>query len=231
MKIPLSKRLSVCASFVTPGQRVADIGCDHGYLGIYLLHNRIADSVIASDVNRMPLQSAVRNAEKFGVAAQMTFCLSDGAQSIPRDFDAMICAGMGADTIVSVLENAPWLRDRQYHLILQCQSKTPMLRRFLSDNGWHITKERIVRDGRFLYTVMLVLWDPEQGQLSPGQWYFPPVLLDNPAPELAEYFKRLLRQMHLSVDNRHDQADAHMCDALQELENDTNLSWLKEEQI
>ena len=37
MKLPISNRLRVCCGFVAPGDRVADIGCDHGYLSIYLL--------------------------------------------------------------------------------------------------------------------------------------------------------------------------------------------------
>ena len=44
--IPLSKRLEAACRFVNPGDRVADIGCDHGYLGIHLLqqgHQRLAD--------------------------------------------------------------------------------------------------------------------------------------------------------------------------------------------
>ena len=36
MKLPLSNRLLTCCQFVRPGDRVADIGCDHGYLGIHL---------------------------------------------------------------------------------------------------------------------------------------------------------------------------------------------------
>ena len=34
MKIPLSDRLLACCSFVRRGDRVADVGCDDGYLGI-----------------------------------------------------------------------------------------------------------------------------------------------------------------------------------------------------
>ena len=50
MKISLSNRLLACCGYVKPGDRVADVGCDHGYLGIYLLKNGIAGAVIASDV-------------------------------------------------------------------------------------------------------------------------------------------------------------------------------------
>ena len=55
MKLPLSNRLAACCSFVSPGDRVADIGCDHGYLGIHLLKSGVASSVIAADVNAQPL--------------------------------------------------------------------------------------------------------------------------------------------------------------------------------
>ena len=34
VKIPLSNRLLACCGYVKPGDRVADVGCDHGYLGI-----------------------------------------------------------------------------------------------------------------------------------------------------------------------------------------------------
>ncbi len=50
MKLPISKRLLACAAFVEPGQRVADVGTDHGYLAIYLLQSRRASRVLAADV-------------------------------------------------------------------------------------------------------------------------------------------------------------------------------------
>ena len=233
MQIPLSKRLQVCCGLVAPGDRVADIGCDHGYLGIYLLTKGIAASVIAADVNEMPLHSAVINAEKFGVRDKISFFLSDGVRNIPRDFDTLVCAGMGADTMVSILSAAPWLKSKNYRLILQCQSKTPMLRQYLSENGWRITEESVLRDGRFLYTVMEVIWQPEYPRLSVGEWYFPPALLENPAKELPEYYQRLVFSLKRAVNGRGDNADPVMATALQELKSlgDTKeLAWLKEEQ-
>ena len=232
MNIPLSKRLQVCAGLVAPGDRVADIGCDHGYLSIYLLKKGLASSVIAADINEMPLQSAKRNAVRFGVSQNIRFYLSDGVKSIPKDFDTLICAGMGADTMVSILEAAPWLRSNAYRLILQCQSKTPMLRKYLSDQGWRITEESVLRDGRFLYTVMEVLWEPGYPKLTPGEHYFPPALLENPATELPAYYSQVLTRLKRAVQGRGENACPYMCQAIDELEKlcaCDELSWLKEE--
>ena len=147
MKLPLSDRLLMCAGFVAKGDRVADIGCDHGYLGIYLLKNNIASHVFASDINEGPLNAAVFNSEKFGVRDQMQFFLSDGVRNIPRDFDTLVCCGMGGDTMISILEAAPWLKKGDYRMILQCQSKRPELRKYLGENGWFIREETVLRDG------------------------------------------------------------------------------------
>ena len=188
MKIPLSDRLRRCCNFITPGDRVADIGCDHGYLSIYLLTQGIASSVIASDINEGPLKSAVMNAEKFGVREKIAFFLSDGVQSIPRDFDTLVCAGMGADTMISILESAPWLENTQYRLILQCQSKRPALRRYLSDHGWHIARETLVKEGKFFYPIMEVVYDPGHS-LTEAECYITPALLNDNSPLLPEFIR------------------------------------------
>ena len=167
MKLPLSDRLLACCGFIAPGDRVADVGCDHGYLGIHLLRSGIASAVIASDVKEGPLQSAVRNSEKYGVRDKISFYLSDGVRNIPRDFDTLVCAGMGGDTMISILSAAPWLKKEQYRLVLQCQSKTPMLRQYLSENGWRITEETVLKDGKFLYTVMAP--EPHEEQPDHGR--------------------------------------------------------------
>ena len=211
MKLPLSDRLLACCSFVRPGDRVADVGCDHGYLSIHLLKTGAASSVIASDVAQGPLQSAMRNAVKFGVKDKITFCLSDGVRSIPRDFDCMVCAGMGADTMMSILGAAPWLKDPKYRLILQCQSKRPELRKWLYDQGFSISRETLAKDGKFVYSIMEVVYAPGQ-TITPAQCYITPQLLEDRHPLLPEYYERVCYGVNLTVQGMRRSADGQLGD-------------------
>ncbi len=209
MKIPLSTRLLACCSLVHPGDRVADIGCDHGYLGIYLLKNGIASSVMESDVNEKPLQSARDNAARFGTLENTTFFLSDGVQNVPRDFDTLVCAGMGADTMMAILEAAPWLQDRKYRLILQCQSKRPELRQWLYDAGYRIHRETLAKDGKFVYSIMEVLWEPGPG-IAPWETYITRQLLEDSHPLLPEYYERVIHGVRLTVEGMRRSRDSQL---------------------
>ena len=199
MKIPMSQRLLACCGYVNKGDREADVGTDHGYLGIWLLTNGLARGVIASDIAPQPLEAARRNARKFRVDSAMEFYLSDGAKDIPRDFDVMICAGMGADTIISILERSSWLRSENYRLILQCQSRRPQLRHWLYGAGYRIRRETLARDGRFIYTVMEVSFDPG-GSFTPAQAYISPQLLEDAHPLLPAYYERVVSGLRQSVE-------------------------------
>lgn len=217
MNLPISKRLLACCKWIRPGDRVADIGCDHGYLGIYLLLHGIASTVIAADINPQPLDSALKNAHKYSTADRMTFYLSNGVQNIPRDFDVLVCAGMGADTMISILTAATWLRAPNYRLILQCQSKTHELRQHLSHHGWHISRESVLRDGRFLYTVMEVVYEP--GHIfTPGQCYLSPALIASDSIELSAYYQSTVKKLRISIQGKGALADNTEITALKELE-------------
>ena len=216
MRIPLSKRLQRCADYIGCANRIADIGCDHGYLGISLLKNGQVKSVIAADIRPMPLQAAKENAKRFGFDEQMEFFLSDGASAIPRDFDVMVCAGMGADTMISIIENAPWLKSTSYRLVLQCQSKTSMLRKYLNENGFSIVRESAIKDGRFLYSVMEVVFKQEV-PFTPGQCHFSPALAKELTEENIAYYRQVVTRLEREVAGQKEAADPVSMEALREL--------------
>ena len=155
MRLPVSARLDCCAGLVPQGARAADIGADHGYLGISLLLNGRAEFVHASELREQPLRRAMENALRFGVADRMRFSRADGLDAVdPNEVDTIVCAGMGGDLIAQILDRCRWVRDPRYTLILQPQSSGNDLRRKLARMGFAIEQERLVRDGGFLYQAM-----------------------------------------------------------------------------
>lgn len=198
--LPLRGRLLLCASMVEPGARVADVGADHGYLGIWLLRNGTASFVTAAELRRQPLKKAQENAGLFGVSDKMAFLLSDGLHALSPDAaDTIICAGMGGDLIVRILSECRWIRNEKYTLILQPQSGGQDLRRWLAENGFFAQKEELVKDSGFLYSVMRVRYDGVKRTLSPGEQYAPQVLLRS-GRHTAEYLRRIERSLASTLD-------------------------------
>lgn len=199
MKLPISKRLLCCASMVQPGSRVADIGTDHGYLGIYLLQSGAARHVIACDLRKDPLENARRNAKLFGVGGEMELRLSDGLEKIrPDEVDTVVMAGMGGDLIQKILSQCPWRKREGLQFILQPQSAGNVLRRWLCEDGFEIRREEPVQDGHFLYTVM-ELRQGEPAPLTPGTEYASPALLASGSPLVGNYLARVENALQETV--------------------------------
>lgn len=200
MNLPISKRLLCCASLVPMGARVADIGCDHGYLGIHLLNEGIAQYVASSDLRPLPLQKARENAASFGTSDRMDFFVADGLSAVrPGSVDTVVCAGMGGDNIADILEAAPWVQTETCTLILQPNTSGNKLRQYLGEHGFSILRELLVRDGNFLYFTILARYGGGS-PLSPGQQYASPALLREPSDLLPEYLDRVLTGLRQAVD-------------------------------
>lgn len=191
MKLPISKRLLCCASMVPPGARVADIGTDHGYLGIHLLQSGISPHVIACDLRQGPLENARRSARQFGADGNIEFRLSDGLEKIdPEEIDCAVLAGMGGDLIIRILSACSWKAREDLTFVLQPQSAGNILRRWLCGEGFELLREEPVQDGSFLYTVMQ-LRAGSPAALTPGQEYASPALIRSGSPLVSAYLARV----------------------------------------
>lgn len=196
MTIKLSERLTLSASMVPQGAAVADVGCDHGYLGIWLLQKEIASRVIATDLREMPLTAAKRNAEKYDVADRISFRCAYGLSAVERDeIDTVVCAGMGGDLIRMILEDAPWLCDGRYTLILQPQSGAHELRKWLFDNGFAIEREKAVKEGH-VYFAMKVRYTGEKTPYTPGSLFVTPQMRQT---DCGFYIDRMLQSIERTI--------------------------------
>lgn len=206
-KLPISHRLSRCAEFVPQGARVADIGCDHGYLSIELLRSSRASFVHACDLRQQPLRRAMENALRFGVHERMRFSQADGLKALdPAWIDTIVCAGMGGDLIAGIIEDCPWVKNEAYRLILQPQSSGNYLRRRLTELGFAIEREALAEDGGFLYYIICARFGASQ-TLSPGQEYCSPQLLKSGDPLLPAYLARIEKALTITVEGLRRSSD------------------------
>lgn len=153
--ISLDKRLSMVASMVRRGSRIADIGTDHAYLPVYLVQSGDCPGGIAADIGVGPLEAARRTVTEAGLADKIALRLGDGLSPVsPKEVDDIVIAGMGGETIVEILCAADWVKDARLRFVLQPMTRAEELRRWLLTNGFSITEERLVRVGHRLYPVL-----------------------------------------------------------------------------
>ena len=153
--LQLQPRLQLISELIPQNAKLADVGTDHGYLPTFLIQQGRICAAIASDIGAEPLAHARRTAEEYGVST-IDFRLCDGLNGIsPNEADTVVIAGMGGETIVSILSAAPWTKENIL-LLLQPMTKIEYLRRWLGKNGYVFEKERLVWDKDILYPIFLV---------------------------------------------------------------------------
>ena len=155
-QLALQPRLHMLARLVPEGCRLTDVGTDHGYLPVALLQQGRIAAAIASDIGAEPLEHARRTAMQYGVDG-MDFRLCAGLSGVaPEETDVIVIAGMGGETIISILQDAPWTADGQHRLLLQPMTKAAALRHWLADNGYTFTDEHLVEDKGRIYPILCV---------------------------------------------------------------------------
>ena len=149
--IKLSKRLSMSTAMVTPGNVVADVGCDHAHTDIFLVKAGISPRAIAMDVGEGPLSHAKANVRLYGLDGFIELRLSDGLEMLrPYEADTLIMAGMGGTLTTLILDKYPDVTASFKELILQPQSDPDLVRRFLRMHGFKIVLEDMcIEDGKF----------------------------------------------------------------------------------
>lgn len=135
---------------------IADVGCDHGYLSIYLLENSIADYVYAMDVNPGPLSRAKANIEKYGYSQSIETILSDGLKALsgrPIPQACLIC-GMGGPLGLRLLYDSRELVANMNRVFVQLQSDIPLVRYQLKEWGFTILNESMCFDeGKYYFVI------------------------------------------------------------------------------
>ncbi len=144
--VQLDERLGAIAQLVldaAAGKEApcfADIGCDHGYLTAYLLGCCDRLTAIASDVSAPSLEKARRLLAAQKLSDRAALAVADGLSAIDRPVDAIVVAGMGAQTILKIVGEGR-ARIGGADLIVQSNVDLPALREGLAALGFAPVQE------------------------------------------------------------------------------------------
>lgn len=192
----LSLRLAAIAEMVTKGSRLVDVGCDHGYLPVYLVLQKVIPSAIAMDVRKGPLSRAQKHLEEYGLGKYIETRLSDGLMALkPGEGDTLVIAGMGGPLMEKILTEGEAVLGSFQELILQPQSDIPHFRHFLLEKGWNIIQEKIVLEEGKFYPMMKAVNSHGEAAApyTKMEEWFGKLLLEERSPVLKEYLERELR--------------------------------------
>ena len=157
----MTERLRFIASLIENGRGVADIGTDHGYIPAALALGGYTGRIIAADINAGPLQCAEKTAAETGVSEKIEFLLCDGLSKVePSAVDTIVIAGMGGDTITGILDRDYWCASPGYKLVLQPMSHQNVLRYWLINNEFTITRELLAMDSGKMYQIFTAQYGP-----------------------------------------------------------------------
>lgn len=203
----LDRRLMAAAHFVKNGSIIADIGCDHALLPIYLIKKRICRQAYAADISPGSLKKAKKMMIKHGMTEDNIICiLSDGLSNVPCHVDTVVIAGLGADTIIHILKNAKERLNKGDHFILQPMTHPEKLRFFLYEAGFEIQAETPVCMGQRHYCVMSVCYRELPKKIT----YFNSIigkLAETDTKDCLEYLEGLARRYRFLANVRQDSMD------------------------
>ncbi len=168
-RVNLRPRLLAAAELIGNAHTVADIGCDHGRLGVALLQRGIARHVVAADISAASLEKARWLCERTGQTAHMELRVGDGLAPVAEgEVDVVVICGMGGRQIADILQQAAPLLKGAERAVFQPMRGAAELRQYLHQNGYRITRERIILDARRDYQLLAV--EAGQAAVPPEGW-------------------------------------------------------------
>lgn len=153
----ISKRIEKIIEYIDITDRVADIGCDHGYLCLGCLEKGV--SFVQNIDNKIgPLNTAKLNLQDY-MDKNIIFTLCDGLDELDERVDTVVISGMGGDLITQIVNANLEKAKKIKKLVIVAHSKVPFLRENLT-KYFEIVDENLVEDNDKIYEI--IVFNPQK---------------------------------------------------------------------
>ncbi len=180
------KRLNFIANQIKPNERVLDVGTDHALLPIFLVKNGITKNVIASDINKDPLNAAIKNIEKEKLSNLIELKLMNGIEGIKKNqFDTIVIAGMGGHTISKIIKG----NEFNGRFLIHSTTNIDDVRISLQNIGKKIINEWVIFEGK-IHNIIIEAIDGKMN-LSKKEIFMGPSLITKNDESIINYYNYL----------------------------------------
>ena len=191
--VKLSNRLKIIHDMV-PKSVVADIGSDHGKLMIALVESGIVNKGFAVENKEGPFERLRSNLIKYHVNDKIMPLFSDGIKDITRDVETIVIAGMGGQTIVSILKAHPEKLVRVQTIIIDAHTAVPFARKEICQMGYAIADEKIVKEDGIFYEIIKFV-KADKAIISDEDLEFGPILRQEKSATFKEKYQNRINEI------------------------------------
>ena len=188
----LSLRLKTIAKYTDGYESLADIACDHGYLGIYAAKTYGIKDVLLTDINPMPLASAQNNCKSANLEDVIRCKLGDGLAPLDRDYEVISISGIGGLLLKEILFKDLEKAKTAKRLILCPNTDLYEVRKFLAENGFIIEAEEIILEHKY-YEIIVSKFIGSNPDYSELELKYGPFLLKEKCSFFQNYYNEQLK--------------------------------------
>lgn len=197
-------RLKEIAKLLAPYTKIADCGCDHGYLLIESFKLSPNYKFVAIDNKIGPLNTCKENLKNNPNFNNIRFSLSSGIKDIDNDTEVVVLAGMGGMLIIDILKDDL----KNVKRIITCANRdNANVRKYIYTLGYKITNERIVYENNKYYQI--IVFDKDENNNAPNsvlkeeELLYGPINIKNNEKIFIDYLNSELGN-YININNLHE---------------------------
>lgn len=179
------KRLLDIIDILDSNKKIIDVGTDHGLVPLYLAKNEMSTDITATDISAPSLQKLVDRLDD-DLRKIIKTKVTDGFKGLEsEDGQVAIIAGMGANTIIQIIEGSLEFAKNLDYMVLASNVNTYELRHFLNEKGFYIEKDFLSYENRKYYDILKVYYGKNQ-DLDFEEYYYGLTDIENKTRLLKE---------------------------------------------
>ena len=199
--VEISLRLKMLFEMLPTGEKLGDVGTDHGFLPIFSIQNGKFKSAVASDLREGPLKIASQNIKSVNLNDKIEILLCPGLEGYnDKNCDVIVIAGMGGLTVCKIFED--WLNNCKKTtyfpgnicFVLQPNTHEHIVRKYLWDNKFEIIDEQAIEDGNHVYVAYKGYFTDKIQKYTEIQCYTGKIMPARKSENDIVYFNALLNK-------------------------------------